>query len=228
VTITLAQLRADIRLNQPDITAWPDATIDGWIRQAIRFYSAHYPRRWRHTLSLSTGTQSYDLPGEHGFAGIVSVEYPAGETPPRYLSQAAEWWAGFQIGYNVYALRGVADDAAPDNAAGQIVFAEAVATGQQAIIEYLGDHQPPAADNDLITVPPGHLEAITAYVRFAGLAEFEIDEATTITDSALILSQLGQEARLAWNRYKEIMDRLSWLGNDPLPVPPPNWQEIGL
>jgi hypothetical protein len=179
MALTLADVRAAVRVTMSDTAAWPDAMIDGWIGQALRLYSAHFPRRWRHTLDLVTGTQVYDLPGEHGLMGVVSVEYPAGQAPPRYLAQVAEWASRFQAGGRVYALRGVADTvlAGSDAAAGQIVFAETVATGEQAVIEYLGSHAIPAAGahTAVIVMPPSHLEAITAYVFFAGQAELACD-----------------------------------------------------
>jgi hypothetical protein len=231
VTLTLAQVRTQVRTVDSDTVAWPNASIDAWIAQGIRFYSAQFPRRWRHTQTLTTGTQSYALPGGHGFRGMVSVEYPAGQSPARYLARVANWSERFRAGGRCYALIGVSDTTAPesDSSAGAVKFAETVTTGESAVFEYLGDHVAPVAGDDdaVITVPAAHLEAITAYVSFAGRAELATDEAVNVTESALILSQLGQESRLAWNRYKEVMDRLGWLGVE-RGGEQPTWAEIGL
>lgn len=233
MTLTLADVRALVRRGQADATAWPDASIDAWIGQAIRLYSAHFPRCWRCALDLITGTPAYDLPGGHGFAGVVAVQYPVAQEPPRYLGPAAEWSARFQTGGPVYALRGVATGGAAesDTAAGQIVFAEPVATGEQAVIAYLGGHEPPAVGDDeaIITVPPAHLEALLAFVYFAGHAELSADQAVALSDSSVVLAQLNAAARAAWTRYKEVMDRLVWLGGGgPGAGPLPVWGEIGL
>ena len=78
MTEKLSDLRASVRLVLASATDWPDATLDGFIQDAIRFHSNYFPKRWRHTLTLATGTQAYDLPAEHGLKSIISVEYPAG------------------------------------------------------------------------------------------------------------------------------------------------------
>ena len=74
---TLAALRARCRLLLASTADWPDASLDAWIGDAIRFYSNEFPRLIRHPLTLVTGTQSYALPA--GCVGVVLVEYPAGE-----------------------------------------------------------------------------------------------------------------------------------------------------
>lgn len=212
----LSELRALVRLTCQDAIAWPNATLDAFIGDAIRFYSAEYPRLWRHEITLATGTPAYDLPGGHGLQGIVSVEYPTGEHPAQILDRVEAWSDAFANGAAVYALRGVHDDVAPesDAVAGQIVFADTVATGETAIVSYLGTHSIPAVGDDdaVITVPDAHLEAITAFVEFRAHWELETGEALTVSSVSVVLSQLGEEARRAWNRYREVMDRLSWLG----------------
>ena len=209
---TLADLRAQIRLLLASTDDWPNATIDGFIADAIRFHSAQFPRRWRHTLSLTTGTQAYPLPGAHAFQGILSVEYPTGHTPQSFLEEAPEWSAAFQEAQDVYAIRGIDDDTAieSDTAAATIVFAETVTTGETAVVEYLAGHALPTAGDDdaQITVPTHHWEALSALVEFRTHWELETDEAVSLTNISILLSQLGQEARMAWNRYKEITNSL--------------------
>ena len=212
---TVAGLRGQCRAVLASTAAWPDATLDAFIQDAIRFYSAQFPRPYRHTLALTTGTQAYDLPGQHGFLGLVSVEYPAGEDPHQYLVQAAPWEDFFAQGGQVYALHGVVDTLAveSDTAAGQILFAADVTTGESAVIEYLGLHRVPDVGDDdaAITVPRAHWEALVAFVDFRALWELEADEAVEVTSSSIVLAQLGQSARSSWLHYKNVMDRLHWL-----------------
>jgi hypothetical protein len=212
---TLADLRPQIRLHLASETDWPDATLDGWIADAIRFYSVQFPREYYHDQSLTTGTQTYDLPGDHGFHGIVSVEYPTGEDPQSFLDEVDEWDDAFQDQDDVYCIMPVDDTTAiaSDTEAGSIKFAETVATGETARIRYLGTHRlPDAGDDDAqITVPPRHWEALIAFVEFRSHLELETDEAVTVSNISIILAQLGQEARYLWNRYKEVMTRLEYL-----------------
>jgi hypothetical protein len=229
-TATLATLRAALRLTLTGATDWPDATLDKWIQDAIRFYSVEFPRTWRKTQALTTGTQAYALPGGHGFLHVISVEYPSGQSPPIFLQQVDERSAEFASAGDYYALRGIADSTAiaGDTAQGSIVFAPTVATGENAIITYAGTHPIPTAgsDNDQITVPVQHWEALYAFVDFRAHWELETDEALTISTVSIVLAQLGQEARRAWNRYKETIDRIRSLTGTPSGFVP--WRDIGL
>lgn len=211
----LTDLRALIRVTVADTTEWPNATLDAWIGQAVHFYSAHFARRWRKTLTLTTGTQAYALPSGHGFVSLLAVQYPS--TEYTFLRQVNEYDRDFEAKDDVYALRGQEDSTAvnADDAAGWIVFAETVTTGQYAIIDYLGAHlAPTVGDDDAdITVPNAHLEAITAYVEFMAHLKSECDMTDEATDTAVALAQLSDGTRRCWNRYKDVMDRLMWLGS---------------
>jgi hypothetical protein len=228
---TLKDLRDSLRLTLTNATSWPDATLDTWIQDAIRFYSVEFPRTWRKTQAMTTGTQAYALPGGHGFFHVLRVEYPSGQSPQEFLQQVEESSPEFASGGEYYALRGAADnisDPKDDTAAGYLVFAETVATGENAIITYAGAHPlPTVADDDAqITVPVAHWEALYAFIDFRAHWELETDEALTISTVSIVLAQLGQEARRAWNRYKETIDRIRTLTGTPSQWIA--WKSIGL
>lgn len=229
-TTTLAALRAAIRLALPDATAWPNATLDAWIQDAIRFYSMEFPRLWRYILTLATGTQAYTSPGGHGFLSVQSVEYPYGQSPPEYVTQVDERSTQFAAAGDYYALRGAADTLAieTDLAAAYIVFAETVTTGQFAVITYYGLHPiPTAGDEDAqITVPAAHWEALIAFVDFRAHWELETDEALTVPTVSNNLELLGADGRRSWNRYKETIDRIRSITGTPSSIV--NWKQIGL
>jgi hypothetical protein len=211
----LAGLRSQVRLTLPSTTDWPDATLDKWIGDAIRLYSAQLPRTWRHALSLTTGTQEYALPGGHSFRCVLSVEYPVGQVPQVVLRQVDPWNDAFTYGYPVYAVLPV-DDAtvlASDDTVEYILFAQAVSTGETARIPYLAGHPVPTQDADYITVPTSHWEALIAFVDVRAHWELEVDEAASpeTSPSTVHLSQLGEEGRRAWNRFKEVMNVLASL-----------------
>ena len=228
--ITLAGLRGQCRAVLASSTDWPDATLGIFIADSIWAYSNEWPRHLRHELVLTTGTQAYDLPGGHGFVRVSAVEYPAGNNPPNYLAQVDLHSQAFAVGGACYALRPVDDDvvADSDEVAGQLVFAQPVVTGQEAIVDYWGVHRIATTDTDVITVPETHLEALIAFVEFRAHWELETDEAYTQSSSAgsLLLSQLGENGRRAWNRWREVMQRLRPVNR--ATVPNPSWSEIGL
>lgn len=228
---TLATLRASVRLVLAGDTDWPDASLNDWIRDAIRLYSQTYPRMRLYSLSLTTGTQAYALPGAHDISGIVSVEYPAGQTPKQWLLRAgSERDAEFASGLDVYALRAPADTVATtaDTTPAWIVFAPTVTTGETATIQYMTAHASPTSDTDVITVPGPHHEAITAYCRFRSFTELESDQAITVdtTNVSIVLAQLGQAARAAWRAYQQVMASLMPYGPDQGGVAV-DWQDIG-
>ena len=229
--MTLAELRALCRLTLADATDWPNATLDAWIIAGIRLYSAHFPRHWRAALELIEPLAVYVLPGGYEHVALLSVEYPAGEDPPRFCRLVAEDSPEFASGGDYYALRGAS---ATGSAAqvGQIVFARMPELGDTCYVEYLAGHTLPTAGTDaaVISVPAQHVEAITAFVEFCALHELEADAASAVDESSIVLSQLGQEARRAWLRYKEVMDRLVWLSSSVLQTASvmPAWGDIGL
>ena len=73
---------------------------------------------------------------------------------------------------------------------------------------HFGEAAVPAADEDPVDVPETHLEALTAYVDFAAAREMQMAAANESDGSSITVSQLGDQARRAWNRYKDVMDQL--------------------
>ncbi len=224
---TLADLRAQCRAFLADSAIWPDAKLDRFINDGIRAYSNELPRRMRQVRLLSTGVQAYDLPGGHGFLRLVGVECPAGQDPPSFLRRARSW-SEFYADGETYIVQPPLDSvpAESDTAVGQLVIARAVATGESAVVTYDAVHRLPSADTDIVTVPEAHHEAIIAFVDFRAHWERESNETHTAASSTLILSQLGENGRRAWNRWREVMRRLAPV--DEWDREPIDWGGIGL
>jgi len=68
----------------------------------------------------------------------------------------------------------------------------------------------PVYDSDEVPVETNHWEALIAFVDFRAHWQLSAAEAADITTNSIVLSQLSTVARMAWNRYKEIIDRLTW------------------
>ena len=57
----------------------------------------------------------------------------------------------------------------------ELMFAEAVSTGETAIVSYSGAHWIPTADDGVTSVPELHTEALIAFVDFRAHAQLESD-----------------------------------------------------
>lgn len=204
-----ADLLAQVRLYLADETTWPDDTIYGYMVDAVRFYSIEFPHRAYRSLTLATGTQNYELWGD--VREVVKVEYPAGESPPQYLDRVPLGSVALRNGEDVYAL--LAPAYGDLDVPAEIVFGPTVATGESAVVHYQGLHAIDLSKLTTaeITVPEEHLEAIHAFIDFRAHWQLEAGEAVDVTNSSIVLSQLGENARRAWNRYKEITAHLQEL-----------------
>jgi len=207
LTTTLADLRATCRLTCPDGESWPDSTLDSWIIEGIRLYSAMFPRTRAYELTLTTGTQTYSLPSD--CQQVLWVEYPTATSPRTILTQVNLSSRRFAEAGAVYALEAVETDDL-NEAQARITFAQTVTTGQSARITYHGMWELPQVSDDaaVITIPQIHHEIIQAFVEYRGHWMLEANAAVLSDNTSLTLSELGQNARRAWNRYKEITARL--------------------
>ena len=93
---TLADVRAACRLTIAS-TAIVDATLDGWIADALRFHSVQFPRRARVDLDCTAGTQEYDLPSDVGdiyrvLGGRVSPGRRGASAADGHAAVAAHVW----------------------------------------------------------------------------------------------------------------------------------------
>ena len=107
-------------------------------------------------------------------------------------------------------------------------MAEPVATGDVLQVTVACSWPIPTvgSDADVVLVPAGHLEALIAFVEFRVHWALETDEAINLGNVSILLSQLGTEARMAWRRYKEIVERLESVA--PTPSGRVVWGRIGL
>jgi hypothetical protein len=209
MSLTLSSLRAILRRQLTSVTEYPNTTLDGWLSDGVRAYSLEFPRRLRQTLTLTSGKSVYDLPGGQDFVSVLRVEYPAGESPAVFLWQTDEGDAEFQNGGYAYALRAPDDSLADelDVAAGQIVFAQTVTTGETANIEYEALHAIPVAGDDdaVITIPTSHVEALIAFCEFRQAAQLNNDARWMDCIANDKLTQLSGDARQTWERYRGIL-----------------------
>ena len=222
---TLADVRAACRLTVA-ATAIVDATLDGWIADALRFHSVQFPRRARVDLDCTAGTQEYDLPSDVGdvYRVLEVGLIQAGAVHPLQMVTplSPRMFGG---GRYCAVVTAAIEDTSGEFA---ILVAEPVATGDVLQVTVACSWPIPTvgSDADVVLVPAGHLEALIAFVEFRVHWALETDEAINLGNVSILLSQLGTEARMAWRRYKEIVERLEAVA--PTPSGRVVWERIGL
>ena len=91
---TLYELLSDVRLTLSDVLTssnpsgkWTQDKLIEWIFNGIATISTYVPRVTSVLISCVSGQYSYDLPTD--FKATISVEYPAGQSFPQYLTQSS-------------------------------------------------------------------------------------------------------------------------------------------
>jgi hypothetical protein len=188
---TRAELRESLRNLLADKTQWRDTLINGWINDAIRDYSHSLPRLATSTISMSTGTQSYNV-ASYNIQAVRAVEYPAGETPRRLLARLSRAQQAFDGGpyYDIKA----------DNSI--LYIGEAPAAGESLLIEYDTLHTVPASDAAVLTVPDRHIELLRLFVVWKAILQLEMDENVSVNRRRDMLNALGLNAFRAERAYR--------------------------
>jgi hypothetical protein len=203
---TLGELRATLREILPDPTVWPDVSINAWIQEAIRDFSGYFPLELSGTLDLAAGERFYEVTMIYyqgsplyddayyasDVVGIVQVEYPSGETPPRFLTRKQE--SSGIVGEAVFDVRG--------NPPRDLVFGETPAADEKARVVYTCGHDIPSDDDDVITVPGNRQEAIIEFVRWQAVREAEMNETMNPDTKNLVLSMIGLNSGRAERIYR--------------------------
>jgi hypothetical protein len=200
---TRAQFRLDLRETLGSAALWPDATLDAWINQALRDFSASFPYEHTAVLTAVAGVQLYPLsviesggkPWE--VYGVLRVEYPAlagaadpGEHP--YLERRSRARSDF-AGRPVYDLLD----------GGLLMLGETPLGGERIRVWYHGAHPPLTADNQVISAPDRCLDALRLYVAWQAAKEQELAYQTAPADPANFnLTQHGLNTQRAEAAYR--------------------------
>ena len=193
---TRAQFRAVLRETMSVRSHWPDTLLNIWIGDAIRDYSNYFSRQLEAILDCVAGQREYSLVTLLGIQGVLMVEYPVGEDPPRYLARRPE--TGGFAGLPVYDLRGE-----PPHA---LVIGEEPDADDDIGLVYTADHAVPANDTDALTMPDRHLEALKLFVIWQAVRELELNEATDPDTTNMLLSMLGLNSVRAERMYRSRLD----------------------
>ncbi len=192
MTITKADLRALIRVVLPDVTEWPDASLNQWITDAVRDYSIYFPRKVELIDDCVAGQRSYTVSTPAVFQGVVSVEYPYGQTPVRFLKRKNYQEPGFEGGpyYDVILESGT------------IWIGETPTAAQDYRCVYLANHTPPALDTTALTMPDSHVDALKLYAVWMAALEVETSLLPSPTIDVYLITQLKNNVSMAERAYR--------------------------
>jgi len=169
--------------------------INQWINDAIADYSVFFPRELSGDLTLTTGTHSYSMSTLTGLKRVLKVEYPKGEDPPEYLVKSVEKDSPSSF-YGSYCYDLL------DEPPSTIILGPDVTTGQKATITYQADHDYPAADSTVLTVPDRHLELLVLFVRMAAAQEISAKQNMDPQVTTLLSSTLSTHANRCEREYR--------------------------
>ena len=191
--------RALVLLNDENNATWDTEMVATFLNEAIRDYSQHFPRLRTATLSLTANVQEISLPAD--FTAVLSVEYPAGQSPPQYLGRLPYTHPDFRQGTRWYDVL-PAHDA---GRAGELWLSATPQVGETAVIRYFATHEwmaDPASPSGSNSVPEMHQHLLLKCVLHqAALHLLYAEQQQPTSSSSLLMAQLSQNARRAESSY---------------------------
>jgi hypothetical protein len=190
------ELRALVRTVIPNVTVWPDATLNSWINDAIRDYSNDFPLNEQASKLLAAGIRKYQVAFTRHLINILMVEYPVLETPPSYLKRLDRRHPAFD-GSKVYDWYrdGKNHDA-------YVVLGETPTAGQAMALTLRTVHNMPTNDDFNLTLPDNHIEALKLFCLWQAAKSVEMSEGADPDPSSIALSLLGITAVRAERSYR--------------------------
>ncbi len=200
---TLATFRATIRYILKDKTVWRDTMLNSWINDAIRDYSNYFPMESYYKIDCTAAGHEYELSVAGNVLGIISVEYPDGKTPPRFLQRLSETHTDFWD-HPFYDIRQPNRNMLSQGSAAiypVLVIGESPAATEDIIFRFVRTHLLPEQDTDYFTIPDEHFEAIRLFVYWKALASVSLDQDIDAGRKSNIMLALGGTVKDAEYAY---------------------------
>lgn len=203
---TLAQLRIQVLglLGDPINALFTAAQIDDWINRAIEDLSTHFPTYVDYAIITVAGQHIYDL--ETYIKGIVSVEYPTGETPPRYLKRKTYTSSIFWIsgeGYYDFVKTQTSDSTLPP----QLYVSDHTPVAKTITVKCESDHTVLTAPADTCTVLERHIHLIGLFVQWKAFAERASHDMEDPNPLSTRYSSMSAATERVMNAYLRALDR---------------------
>jgi len=206
-TTTLAELadRAQVMLNDTAAGTWPQATVEGWIKEAIRDYSQTFPMNARITVAVSGASPGHVFDLYTGIIAVTLVEYPDGQDPPVYLKRRSRKHPSFYGTPGYYDVWMTEDQTSEP----QLFLSVEPSDGEDIGVEVTKHHTVPASSGSDLTVPMHHEGILLLYTLWAAfrerLATEEQDPDTTLSGAVTLLQQLVKGAEQAEAEYRRAL-----------------------
>jgi hypothetical protein len=194
---TLATLLAMCQELLGTTTVFSTTILTDFINRAIEDLSIYFPLYSEYDISCTAHAHTYDL--ENYIKGVVSVEYPQGEDPPRYSLRKSYTDPDFWIhdGYYDIIKYQSSDSTVPP----QIVVSDTTILAQKIRIKCIIDHSALADPGDECTVLERHTNLILQFVRwkaFQYLSAKESEDPSPLNTRASSFEINAQRAELAY------------------------------
>lgn len=192
--------RTQIQISDSGAVVWAESVVIDWLKDAIRDYSLHFPRRVSALFAASDGVYEYGSSFDIGTREVISVEHPVGNTPPTFFRQLSFTHPDFYNG-DYYDFMHLGSDAEPDYSLH--FWLSTPRDGENVQVWTLADQKTSytlLADN--IGIPEKHQPILMQFVYWKATLELLAQEQQAPTsNSSLLMSQINQNARDAKNRY---------------------------
>jgi hypothetical protein len=188
-------------LDDAGAAEFSEAELLGWLNEGIREYSNHFPRISQTDLTAVAQDRDYNLP--YDARTILTVEYPAGEDPPSYLTRRPyddRKWSHAEH-YDFFHHRNLTTYPR--------LFLSFDPTADETIrVTYQHPHDHRLTVSDNLTVPDYHHHIIIQYIQFAA-ARFQMnqEQANPTSSSSLLMAQLASNMRRLELSYLNSINR---------------------
>jgi hypothetical protein len=161
-TLTALADRCQNAIDDAAAGTWLQATVEEWVKEAIRDYSTHFPRLVVLKYDCTAATHAYTLPAD--FLGVISVEYPKDEDPPQFLAHKSHLEEDFWDAEGYYDVQAQGDAVTP----GTLWISESPAATEDINLTYSAYHDLAPTN---ITVPGHHEHLLVLFVVWKAAAE---------------------------------------------------------
>ena len=190
-------------IGDPLNAVFSTSVLTEWINFAIDDLSQHFPRAITYTVSCVADQLEYDL--ETNFLSILSVEYPDGEDPKRYLLHRSRTHPLFFLQPGYYDLIHTQDASSSNPPV--LIISEKPSLGEDIEIIYSAVHNSLSGPSDTTTIFDRHTHLIALFTRWKAYQELATTEGMDPDPVKLLSATVEVNAYRAERAYYDALRR---------------------
>lgn len=201
--------RARVMLSDPTDAEFSDSELLAFLNEAIQEYSQHVPRPSSINITTLANTRTYNLPYDTN--AVTGVEYPAGQTPPEYLTRLRKTE---HLSYTGRPSRDFYDrtyDVVNQNdltTYPSLVLSFDPDAGKTITVYYTHPHPSNLIASDYCTVIAEHQHILVHYVQYAAVrTQMNREQANPTSSSSLLMAQFASNLRRLEISYLNALNR---------------------